>query len=110
MKKLSLSGFDIGVIVAAVVIGLAGGAGWWFLSGALQDAQAEVKAAKSDYDRYSTKFDIVVSPTNGKVLQENIDLLKAQINPLIQTKLLPKENKLSTVEKGGSRGLEARSR
>ena len=99
MKKLSLSGFDIGAIIAAVVIALLGGGAWWYLSGALQDAQADDASAKSDYDKYSTKYDIVVSPSNGNILQANIDLLKAQLDPLIQSKLLPKENKLSTIDK-----------
>ncbi len=31
------------------------------------------------------KFNIVVSASNGKTLQANIDLLKAQLNPLIET-------------------------
>jgi hypothetical protein len=99
MKKLPISGFDIGAIIAAVVIALLGGGAWWYLSGALQDAQAEDASAKSDYDKYSTKYDIVVSPTNGKVLQGNIDLLKVQLDPLIKSKLLPKENKLSSIDK-----------
>jgi hypothetical protein len=99
MKKLSLSGFDIGVIIAAVVIALLGVGGWWFLSSALQDAQAEDASAKADFDKYSTKYDIVVSPANGKILQANIGLLKAQLSPLIHSKLLPKENKLSSIDK-----------
>jgi len=99
MKKLSISGFDIGVIIAAVVIALLGGGAWWYLSGALADAQAEVASAKSDFDKYSTKSDIIVSASNGQVLQANIDLLKAQLDPLVQSKLLPKENKLSSIQK-----------
>ncbi len=99
MKKLSLTGFDLGVIIAFAVITIAGIGGWWYLSGALADAQSEDTAAKADFDKYSTKYDIVVSPNNGKILQANIDLLKAQLDPLIAAKLLPKENKLSSLEK-----------
>jgi len=99
MKKLNISGFDLGVIIAAVVIILLGVGAWWYLSGALQDAQTEVTSAKTDFDNYSTKYHFVVSPSNGKTLQANIDLIKAQIEPLIQGKLLPKENKLNSIEK-----------
>jgi len=99
MKKLNLSGFDIGVIIAFVVVALLGGGAWWYLSGVLQDAQSEATSAKADFDKYSTKYDIVVSPSNGKALQANIDLLKAQLEPLIQTKLLPKENTLGSIVK-----------
>jgi hypothetical protein len=97
MKKLSR--FDLGFIIASVVVMLLGGGAWWYLSGALQDAQTEVTSAKADFDKYSTKYHIVVSPSNGKTLKANIDLLKAQLDPLIHAKLRPKENKLSSIEK-----------
>ncbi|MGA9702253.1 hypothetical protein, partial [Pseudomonas sp.] len=99
MKKLNLSGFDLGVIIAAVVIALLGGGAWWYLSGALQDAQTDVTNAKADFDKYSTNHNIVVGASNGKALQANIDLLKAQLDPLIRAELQPKENKLRSIEK-----------
>jgi len=103
MKKLNLSGFDVGIIIAFAVIALLGGGAWWYLSGELADAQTEVTKAKADFDTYSasksSKGSIVVSPTNEKTLQDNIELLKAQLDPLIHDKLLPKENKLSSVER-----------
>ena len=105
MKKLnlSLSGFDIGAIIAAVVVALLGGGAWWYLSGELQDAQTVVTAAKADFDKYSasksSKGSIVVSASNGKVLQDNIDLLKAQLDPVIHDKLLQKGNTLHSIEK-----------
>jgi len=97
MKKLS--GFDLGVIIAFVVVALLGSGAWWYLSGELQAAQDDVKNAYSDFQKYSTKYNIVVSPSNGKTLQANIDLLKAQLDPLIPAKLLPKENKLRSIAK-----------
>jgi hypothetical protein len=99
MKKLNLSGFDLGVIIAFVVVTLIGGGAWYYLSDQLQAAQAAVGKAKSDFDTYSTKYNVVVSPSNEKVLEANIEVLKAQLDPLIQTKLLPKENKLRTIDK-----------
>ena len=99
MKKLNLSRFDLGFIIAFAVVALLGVGAWWYLSGELQATQDDVGRAKKDFDTYSTKYDIVVSPSNGKVMQANIDLLKAQIGPLIATKLLPKENTLRAIAK-----------
>src|SRR5271154_5093523 len=99
MKKLNLSGFDLGVIIAFAVVTLLGGGAWWYLSGQLQTAVDDVHKAKADFDRYSSKYDIVVDPSNEKPLQANIDLLKAQLDPLIHTKLQPKENKLRSIER-----------
>jgi hypothetical protein len=99
MKKLNLSGFDLGIIIAFAVLTLVGGGAWWYLSGELQSAQEDTAAAKADFDRYSTKANIVVSPANGKTLQADIDLLKAQIDPLVKSRLQAKDNKLSSIEK-----------
>jgi predicted metal-binding protein len=103
MKKLKLSGFDLGIIIAAVVVALLGGGAWWYLSGELQDAQDEAQAADQDFNKYSASKSaggsIVVSPSNLKTLQANIDLLKAQLDPLIRAKLQPKENKFGGIGK-----------
>jgi hypothetical protein len=99
----NLSRFDLGMIIAFVVVALLGGGAWWYLSGQLQAAQAETRDAKTSFDRYSVAKGgadtIVVSPTNGKTLQTNIDLLKTQLTPLIQEKLQSKENTLHTIDK-----------
>jgi len=97
MKKLS--GFDLGIIIAFVVLTLLGGGAWWYLSGGLQDAQTQVTNAKADFDKYSTKSNIVVSSANGDTLRANIDVLKTQLDPVIQAKLLPKENTLHSIDK-----------
>jgi hypothetical protein len=96
MKKLS--GFDLGVIIAFAVVTLLGGGAWWYLSGDLQQAQDDVKNANKDFVTYSTKSNIVVSASNGTTLQANIDLLKAQLDPLIHTKLRSKENRLGAIK------------
>jgi hypothetical protein len=99
MKKLS--GFDLGMIIAFVVVTLLGIGAWWYLSGQLTAAQTDVTNAKADYDRYSVakggQDSIIVNPQNGQTLQANIDLLNAQLNPLIASKLLPKDNKLKEI-------------
>jgi len=97
MKKISR--FDIGMIIAFVVIGLLGGAAWWYLSGELQAAKDEDTNAKSDFDKYSTKSDLVVIKPNIDILQANIDLIQTQLNPIIESKFQPKENKLPSIDK-----------
>jgi hypothetical protein len=99
LSKLKLSGFDLGMIIAFVVVTLAGGAAWYYLSGALAGAQAEVTAAKADFDKYSSnpQFRVVVSSRNAKTLQTNIDLIKTQLVPVIDTVFRSKDNKLGSV-------------
>jgi hypothetical protein len=99
MKKLNLSGFDLGVIIAFAVLTLMGVGAWWYLSGALQDAVAQTATAKANFDKYSTKYSIVVSRTSGKARQANIDVLKAQLDPLIHTTLQSSANKLHSIQK-----------
>jgi len=103
MKKLPISMFDLGVIIAFVVIGLLGGGAWYYLSGQLTTAQQDVAAAKSQFDKYSSIQDgsqkILVVRGSQKALQANIDQLKNQLTPLIQDKLISKENKLYSIEK-----------
>jgi len=99
MKKLKLSGFDLGFIIAFVVLTVMGIGAWWYFSGLLTAAQQSVTSAKSDFDKVSsnTKYKVVVSAANAKNLQGNIDLLKEQIDPVIMAKFLSKDNKLGSI-------------
>jgi hypothetical protein len=97
MKKLNLSGFDLGVIIAFAVLTVLGVGAYFYFSSALQTSQDDVRTADADFNKYSVKSDVIVSPANGKTLKSNIDILKAQLNPLIQTKLLPKDAKLLAI-------------
>lgn len=100
MKKLSK--FDLGMIIAFAIIGLIGGGVWYWLSSQTSAAQDAVRAAKNKYDSLSTSGGIVVSPSNEKTLQANIDLLKAQIDPVMDTKLNSKSSKLASIDKEDS--------
>jgi hypothetical protein len=101
MKKLPLSKFDLIMIGIFVVIGLLGGGAWYYLSQQLTQAQQDVTAAKSEFDRYSSYHasaqEILVSHPNQKILQNNIDILKGELVPLIQDKLMAKDNKLPSI-------------
>jgi len=96
--KLQLSKFDIGIIIAFVVIGLMGGAAWWYLSGQLQAAQAADAQVATDYNASAVAKGVVVSQANAKALAANNDLLQAQLDPLIANYLLAKDNDLGKVQ------------
>lgn len=97
MKKLS--GFDLGCIIAFVVIGLLGAGVWYYLSGQLDTTKQEVSAAASEFEKYSKRQPYLPNQASEKILQANIDLLQAQLDPLVKTKLQAPGNKLSGVEK-----------
>ncbi len=93
--KLELSSFDIGMIIAFVVVGLLGGTAWYFLSSQLQTAQAACASVAGDYNTNATAKGIIVSSANAKSLNANSTLLQTQVDPIITTYLLPKENDLT---------------
>jgi len=95
MKKLST--FDLIMIIIFVVVGLLGGGVWWYLSGLLQTAQQDDSAAQQDFDRYSSKEIYLPTASNLKVLQANIELLKAQLDPLVSSKLQPEKSALLSI-------------
>jgi len=97
MKKLS--GFDLAMISAFVVVGLLGGGAWYYFSGQLATAQSDVSSAASDFEKYSSKATYLPTTTNVKILQDNISLMKAGVDPLIQAKLQSADDKILTVTK-----------
>jgi hypothetical protein len=97
MKKISR--FDLAMIIAFVVITLLGGGVWYYLSGLLATAQDDVNDAKQKFDQYSTHEVYLPTKANQKILQDNIDLIKAKLDPLVQASLQAPDNKLSTIEK-----------
>jgi len=94
MKKLST--FDLTMIIVFVVVGLAGGGAWFYLSGLLDTAKQDVGAAAQDFDRYSSKEVYLPTSSNLKVLQSDIEVLKAQLDPLLKSKLQPEKSELSS--------------
>jgi hypothetical protein len=97
VKKLS--GFDIGMIIAFVVIALLGGGAWYYLSGQLAATQQDVGTAASDFQKYSSKVVYLPTAGNEKVLQNNIDVMQAQLDPLVHSMLQASGNKLPSVTK-----------
>jgi hypothetical protein len=95
--KIQLTRFDIGMLIAFVVVGALGGGAWWYLSGQLQTAQAGDAQVAGDYNSVSVKDGIIVSQPNAVALQANSKLLKDQIDPIITTKLLAKDDTLSDI-------------
>jgi hypothetical protein len=102
MKKISR--FDLGMIIAFVVVAILGGAGWWYLSGQLATAQAAASTAGSDFDTYTKKEVYLPTESNIKTLQANIDTMTAQLDPIVKDKLqspksaLANMNTVTTVE------------
>jgi hypothetical protein len=85
MNKLSR--FDLGMIIAFVVVALLGGAAWYYLSGQLQAAQGDAAQAASDFDTYTKKEVYLPTASNVKTLQNNISVMTAQLDPIVAGKL-----------------------
>ena len=94
----NLTRFDIGCIIAFVVISLLGGGAWYYLSGQLDAAKGEVSAAAGDFDQYSKRQPYLPVESNLKTLTENIATLQARLDPLVK-KLQAPGNKLPEVTK-----------
>lgn len=95
--KNQLSRFDIGMIIAFVVVALLGAAGWWWLSGQLQTALDDVHSAATDFDKYSKKQVFLPTQRNVKVLQANIDIMSRQFDPIVANRLQSEKNGLKGV-------------
>lgn len=97
MKKLSA--FDLGIIIAFVVITILGGGAWYYLSGQLDAAKQDVASAASDFQKYSSREPYLPTAGNEKILSANIDLIHAQLDPIIHSRFQAAGNKLPTVVK-----------
>jgi hypothetical protein len=95
MKKLSA--FDIGIIIAFVVITLLGAGGCYYLSGVLDATKGDVSEAAGNFEKYSSHQPFLPTAGNEKILQANIDLMHAQLDPVIQGKLQAAGNKLPAI-------------
>jgi hypothetical protein len=95
MKKLSA--FDIGIIIAFVVITLLGAGACYYLAGVLDATKSDVSAAAGEFEKYSSHEPYLPTTANEKILSENIDLMHAQLDPVIQNKLQAAGNKLPTI-------------
>jgi hypothetical protein len=93
----NLSRFDLAMIIAFVIVALLGGAGWWWLSGQLQAAQADASTVAGQFDQYSKKEVFLPTPGNVRTLQKNIDIMTRQLDPLVQNRLQSPKNVLPSV-------------
>lgn len=94
----NLSRFDLGMIIAFVVVAILGGAAWWYLSGELQSAQGEAGTAAANFDQYSKKEVFLPNRANVKTLTNNIATMTDQLDPLIKTVLQAPGNDLASVQ------------
>jgi hypothetical protein len=94
----NLSRFDLGMIIAFVVVAALAFAGWWYLSGELQTAHDEAVAAASDFDKYSKKEIYLPNKSNLTTLQNNIRIMTAQLDPLVANRLQSSKNNLSSIQ------------
>jgi hypothetical protein len=98
MNKLSR--FDLGMIIAFVIVAILGGAGWYYLSSQLQAAQADAATAASDFDTYTKKEVYLPTSSNVKVLQADIDQITAQLDPIVKAKLQSPKSGLASLHEG----------
>jgi hypothetical protein len=94
----NLSRFDLGMIIAFVVVAALAFAGWWYLSGELQTAEADAAMAASDFDKYSKKEIYLPNKSNLKTLQNNIRIMTAQLDPLVAGRLQSSKNGLASIQ------------
>jgi hypothetical protein len=92
------SRFDLGMIVAFVVVALLGIAGWWWLSGQLQTAQADAATAAGEFDTYTKKQVYLPTKSNLTTLQNNISIMTAQLDPLVASTLQSPKNGLGDIQ------------
>jgi hypothetical protein len=94
----TLSRFDLGMIIVFVVVAALAFAGWWWLSGQLQTAQADAAAAAGDFDTYSKKQPYLPTKANLTTLQNNIRIMTAQFDPLVKNTLQSPKNGLGAIQ------------
>ena len=109
MKKFSA--FDLGMIIAFVVVALLGGGAWYYLSGRLSDAQAAATSASSSLNN-STSKGYFPSIANEKLLTADNAAIQAQLDPAIKATFQAPGNKLDAVQSVNpvdwKRGLDTR--
>jgi hypothetical protein len=93
----NLSRFDIAMIVAFVIVALLGAAGWWWLDGELQAAQADASTAAGAFDQYSKKEVFLPTRANVNTLRNNIDIETRELDPLVKNRLQSPQNALKDV-------------
>jgi hypothetical protein len=94
----NFSRFDLGMIIAFVIVALFGGGAWYWLSGQLATAQSDASAAAGEFDQYTKKEVYLPTGGNVKMLQADIGLMTAQLDPLVKNELQSPGNLLPAIE------------
>jgi hypothetical protein len=94
----NLSQFDMTMIVVFVIVSLLGGGGAYYLATyQLAPAQQEIQTIDNEFKTYTDRMIFLPTQKNVKVLQGNIDMIKSQLDPLIQNNLQAPGNTLGTI-------------
>jgi hypothetical protein len=93
-----ISAFDVGIIIAFVVITLIGGGACYYLYSQLNSTLQDVGNTAGDFDKYSSREVYLPTGPNQKVLEQDIALMHAQLDPLIKSQLQAPGNKLPSAK------------
>lgn len=93
----NLSKFDIGIIVAFVLILFGGIGGWWYTSGWVTSAKSEIRS-KHRKLKDLNKERFTPSQANINLLKEKTEKLSEAIQPILLNKLAPADSPLKDIK------------
>jgi hypothetical protein len=93
-----ISAFDVGIIIAFLVITLLGGGASYYFYSQLDSTRQDVGNTAGDFDKYSSREVYLPTGPNQKLLEKDIELMHAQLDPLIAAQLQSPGNKLPSAK------------